>query len=125
MKAFKEHILEKLKISKNQDSEFEELIDLFRSKLESGDTFPCSTKLGGRPILHVPKDDPEFKGWKNYDNEEIHRMGFIKGNNEHGSVILFVIYVNNESTAIGVTNWDEYTTCIDAYWRKKIKDYLS
>ena len=125
MKSIKQHIFEKLKISKNLDYEFEELIDLFRSKMESGSTFPCSTKLSGRPILHVPKDDPQFKGWKNYDNEEIHKMGFIEGNDEHGPVILFVIYVNNESTAIGVTNWDEYVSCIDDYWRKKIKDYLS
>lgn len=125
MKTLKRHIFERLKISKNHDYEFDELIDLFRSKMESGSTFPCSTKLGGRPTLHVPKDDPQFKGWKNYDNEEIHRMGFIKGNDEHGPVILFVIYVNNESTAIGVTNWDEYVSCIDDYWRKKIKDYLS
>lgn len=125
MKTFKQHILEKLKVSKNRDSEFEELIDLFRSKMESGSTFPCSTKLGGRPILHVPKDDPEFKGWQNYDNEEIHRMGFIEGNDEHGPVIFFLVYVNNEFNSIGVTNWDEYVTCIDEYWRKKIKDYLS
>jgi hypothetical protein len=125
MKTLKQHIFEKLKISKNHEYEFDELIALFRRKTESGDTFPCSTKLGGRPILHVPKDDPNFKGWKNYDNEEIHRMGFIEGNDEHGPVILFVIYVNNESTAIGVTNWDEYVSCIDEHWRKKIKDYLS
>lgn len=125
MKTFKHHILEKLKVSKNQDSEFEELIDLFRRKTESEQTFPCSTKLGGRPTLHVPKDDPEFKGWQNYDNEEIHRMGFIEGNNEHGPVIFFLVYVNNEFNSIGVTNWDEYVTCIDEYWRKKIKDYLS
>ena len=125
MKTFKQHILEKLKVSKNRDSEFEELIDLFRSKMESGSTFPCSTKLDGRPTLHVPKDDPEFKDWQNYDNEEIHRMGFIEGNNEHGPVIFFLIYVNNEFNSIGVTNWDEYVSCIDEYWRKKIKDYLS
>ena len=124
MKTLKQCILEKLKISKNRDSEFEELIDLFRNKISSGDTFPCSTKLGGRPILHVPKDNPEFKGWKNFDNAEIHRMGFIEGNNEHDPVILFSVYVNNEFDAIGVTNWDEYTMCIDEYWRKKIKDYL-
>lgn len=125
MKTLKHHIFEKLKISKNRDYEFEELIDLFRSKMESGSTFPCSTKLGGRPTLHVPKYDPEFKGWQNYDNEEIHRMGFIEGNDEHGPVIFFVVYVNNEFNSIGVTNWDEYVTCIDDYWRKKIKDYLS
>ena len=125
MKTFKQHILERLKVSKNRDSAFEELIDLFRNKITSGDTFPCSAKLGGRPTLHVPKDDPEFKGWQNYDNEEIHRMGFIEGNNEHGPVILFLIYVNNEFNGIGVTNWDEYVLCIDAHWRKKIKDYLS
>ncbi len=125
MKTLKQHIFEKLKVSKNYDYEFEELIALFRRKTKSGDTFPCSTKLGGRPILHVPKDDPAFKGWEHFDNEEIHRMGFIEGNDEHGPVILCVIYVNNESTAIGVTNWDEYTTCIDTHWRKKIKDYLS
>lgn len=125
MKTLKHHIFEKLKISKNHDYEFDELIDLFRRKIESGDTFPCSTKLGGRPILHVPKDDPNFKGWKNYDNEEIHRMGFIEGNDEHGPVILFVIYVNNEFEAIGVTNLDEYNECIDTHWRKKIKDYFS
>ena len=125
MKTLKRHIFEKLKISKNHDYEFDELIDLFRSKMESGSTFPCSTKLGGRPTLHVPKDDPEFKGWQNYDNEEIHRMGFIEGNNEHGPVIFFLVYVNNEFNSIGVTNWDEYVTCIDDYWRKKIKDYLS
>ena len=125
MKTFKQHILERLKVSKNQDSEFEELIDLFRCKIESGQTFPCSTKLGGRPILHVPKDNPEFKGWKNFDNEEIHRMGFIEGNDEHVPVIFFLIYVNNEFNSIGVTKWDEYVSCIDKYWRKKIKDYLS
>ena len=125
MKTFKQHILEKLKVSKNRDSEFEELIDLFRRKMESGDTVSCYTKLGGRPRLHVPKDDPEFKGWQNFDNEEIHRMGFIEGNDEHGPVIFFLVYVNNEFNSIGVTNWDEYVSCIDDFWRKKIKDYLS
>lgn len=125
MKTFKQHILERLKVSKNRDAEFEELIDLFRKKIESGDTFPCSVRLGGRPLLHIPKDDPEFKGWEKFDNEEIHRMGFIEGNDEHGPVIFFLIYVDNEFKSIGVTNWDEYTTCIDWYWRKKIKDYLS
>lgn len=125
MKTLKQHIFEKLKISKNYDYEFEELINLFRRKTESGQTFPCSTKLGGRPILHVPKDNTEFKGWTNYDNAEIHRMGFIEGNNEHGPAILFLVYINNEFNAIGVTNYDEYTACIDEYWRKKIKDYLS
>ena len=125
MKTLKRHIFEKLKVSKNYDEEFEELIDLFRNKIESGDTFPCSAKLGGRPILHIPADDPVFKGWENLDNEEIHRMGFMKGNDEHGPIIVFVLYVNNEFNTIGVTNWDEYVSCIDTHWRKKIKDYLS
>jgi hypothetical protein len=125
MKTFKQHIFERLKVSKNHDYEFEELLDLFRNKLKSLDTFPCSEKLGGRPVVHVPKDDPKFKGWKNYDNAEIHKMGFLEGNNEHGPLIFFLIYVDNEFISIAVTNWDEYTTCIDAYWRKKIKDYLS
>lgn len=125
MKSFKQHILEKLKVSINRDSEFEELLNLFRRKIESGDTFPCSTKLGGRPVLQIPKDNPEFKDWKKYNNVEIHRMGFIEGNDDHGPVIFFLIYVDNEFKSIGVTNWDEYVSCIDEYWRKKIKDYLS
>ena len=51
MKTFKQHILERLKVSKNLDSEFEELIDLFRRKMESGQTFPCSTKLSTNDIV--------------------------------------------------------------------------
>lgn len=126
MKTFKQHILERLKVSRNRDSEFEELVDLFRNKIESGDTFSCEWAFEEYPIIHTDATDRTInKEFKKYDGYPIKRIGFINGNGHHVACIFFIISDHGNDIPLGVQNYEDLVNSIGQEWIDKIKNYLT
>lgn len=124
MKTLKRRIFEKLKVSIGDIDKFDEIINLFRNSMKSGDGEYFSHRFNDKPILNVPKNDSLFKGWEQYDGDKIERFGYIEGNENHDAVIFFCVDHEHKSIPLAVTNWHEYCECITEEWRNKIKDYL-
>lgn len=120
------NITEKLKVSRNQDVEFDEVIDLFQNVINSGDTFSCIRAFAEKPILHADTTDRTIsKEFKKYDKYPIGRIGFINGNEHHRACIFFIVSDDGNDMPLGVQNYKDLVNSIGQEWIDKIKNYLT
>lgn len=126
MKTFKQHILEKLKVSARDMDKFDEVIDLFQNVIDSGDTFSCEWAFKEKPIIHTDTADRTInKEFKKYDEYPIEKIGFINGNEHHGPCIFFIVSDDGNDMPLGVQNYEDLVNCIGQEWIDKIKSYLT
>lgn len=120
------NITEKLKVSKNRDVEFDEVVELFQNVIDSGDTFSCKVAFGEKPIIHTDLADRTInKEFKKYDEYPIEKIGFINGNEHHGPCIFFIVSDDGNDMPLGVQNYEDLVNCIGQEWIDKIKSYLT
>lgn len=120
------NINEKLKVSRNQDVEFDEVIELFQNAVNSGDSFNCKKAFGENPIMHTDRYDRTIsKVFNKYDKYPIERIGFVEGNEHHGACIFFIVSDDGNDMPLGVQNYKDLVDTIGQEWIDKIKSYLS
>ena len=125
MKTFKQHILEKLKVSTRDMDKFDEIIKLFQNAIDSGDTFNCEWAFEEKPILHTDTTDRTInKEFKKYDESPIEKIGFINGNEHHGACIFFIVSDDGNDMPLGVQNYEDLVNSIGQEWIDKIKSYI-
>ena len=123
MKEFKQHILEKLKISAyNCDEEYGELIDLFLLSIGYGKSLIFKDCFNDEPkILH--SENTKVGEWKDCEGCNVKKMHIL--NHENKYYIVFLV-VDNKGIkhSLGVLNFKQYSNAISTIWQDKIKNYL-